>query len=91
MSDWEKGVTIFDVLGWSCTELLTQHPNLNARFGDKVAATFKQVNLAIAVATEASLTAPAAYEADRLGLSELAYKRRDVIEKALLETRKCTV
>ncbi len=88
MRNRKNGVTVTDVLLWACTEALVRHPDLNAHFGDEAVTTFGRVNLGLAVATEAGLTVPVIHDADRLSLSALAPKRREMVEKARLGTLK---
>lgn len=82
----QDDVTLNDVLLRACTEALLRHPNLNAHFGEDAITTFESVNLGVAVATEVGLTVPVIHGADCLDLTELAHKRREVVEKAHLGT-----
>jgi pyruvate dehydrogenase E2 component (dihydrolipoamide acetyltransferase) len=75
------GVTVTDVLLHACAGALGGSP-LNAHYADEAVTVFPQVNIGMAVATDAGLVVPVIPEADRLDLSALAAARRDVAERA---------
>jgi pyruvate dehydrogenase E2 component (dihydrolipoamide acetyltransferase) len=76
------GATVTDALLTSCAAALTAHPAINAHYGDESVTTFRQVNLGMAVATEAGLMVPVIHDADRLDLAGTAAARRDVAARA---------
>lgn len=76
------GATVTDVLLSACAATLKTHPALNAHYADETVTTFDDVNLGIAVATDAGLMVPVIHGADRLDVSGLAAARRDVVGKA---------
>jgi pyruvate dehydrogenase E2 component (dihydrolipoamide acetyltransferase) len=76
------GATVTDALLAACTAALQAHPSLNAHCDGAAVTVFDEVNLGIAVATDAGLTVPVLAGAQALDLSGLAAARRDVVERA---------
>ena len=76
------GATVTDVLLASCANILTAHPALNAHYADEAVTTFDEVNLGIAVATDAGLMVPVIQGADRLDVAGLAAARKEIVAKA---------
>lgn len=76
------GATVTDILLAACAQALTEHPALNAHYADEAVTVFGEVNLGIAVATEAGLMVPVVHGADRLDVAGLATARREVVAKA---------
>lgn len=76
------GVTVTDLLVQACAVALTAHPAVNAHYEDEAVTEFDDVNVGIAVATDAGLMVPVLHGADRLDLAGLAAARRDVVERA---------
>ena len=76
------GTTVTDELLRACAVALTAHPALNAHYGEESVTTFEQVNLGLAVATDAGLMVPVIHDAGSRGLAELADARRDVTGRA---------
>lgn len=76
------GATVTDILLASCAQALTAHPGLNAHYADEAVTVFEEVNLGIAVATDAGLVVPVVHGAERLDVAGLAQARREVVGKA---------
>ena len=76
------GVTVTDLLVRACTVALKAHPAVNAHYHEEAVTLFDDVNIGIAVATDAGLMVPVLHHADRLDLLGLAAARRDVVERA---------
>ncbi len=80
--DREPGATVTDALLLSCATALKAHPGLNAHYGDEAVTTFQEVNLGVAVATDAGLVVPVVAGADSLDMGGMAAARRDVTGRA---------
>ncbi len=76
------GATVTDVLLSSCAATLAAHPGVNAHYADEAVTSFDDVNLGIAVASQAGLMVPVIHGAHQLGVAELADARRAVVDKA---------
>jgi pyruvate dehydrogenase E2 component (dihydrolipoamide acetyltransferase) len=76
------GATVTDVLLASCAQALKSHPAVNAHYADEVVTLFDEVNLGIAVATEAGLVVPVVHGVDQLDVAGIAAARREVVGKA---------
>lgn len=76
------GATVTDALLGACAKALTEHPALNAHYGDEAVTTYDTVNLGLAVATPAGLVVPVVHGAERLDLVALGEARRDVTARA---------
>lgn len=77
-----EGVTVSDVLLLACAAALAAHPGLNAWFGDEAVTVVDDVNIGLAVATDAGLVVPVVHRVDTLDLDGVAAARRDVVERA---------
>lgn len=77
-----EGATVTDALLLACAGALTEHPALNAHYGDEAVTTFDSVNVGMAVATDAGLVVPVIHGVDRMELADLAAARRDVATRA---------
>ncbi len=76
------GATVTDVLLSACAQTLAAHPGVNAHYADEAVTTFDDVNLGIAVASQAGLVVPVVHGAQRLGIAEIAEARRAAVDKA---------
>jgi len=75
-------VTFTDLLVKLVAEALRRHPRLNARWEDGQIYENSDINIGLAVAVEAGLLVPVIAGADRLGLSEIAVRRGEVVSRA---------
>ena len=76
------GVTVTDLLVRACTVALKAHPAVNAHYDEEAVTLFDDVNIGIAVATDAGLMVPVLQGAGHLDLVGLAAARRDLVERA---------
>jgi pyruvate dehydrogenase E2 component (dihydrolipoyllysine-residue acetyltransferase) len=75
--------SLTELFALAVSRTLRDHPRLNGRYaGDGELEIHEQVNLGIAVATEAGLVVPVLKRADALPLRELAPKARDLVRRA---------
>jgi len=76
------GATVTDALLLACARALQAHPALNSHYGEEAITTFEDVNVGMAVATDAGLVVPVIHGIDRMDLSGVAEARRDVAVRA---------
>ncbi|GAA0823002.1 2-oxo acid dehydrogenase subunit E2 [Streptosporangium amethystogenes subsp. fukuiense] len=74
--------TVTDRLIECCARALVGHPQLNAWYDDLAVTQVDQVNIGVAVATDAGLMVPVVQGADRLALPEIRAARRDLVSRA---------
>ena len=77
-----EGVTVSDVLLVACATALRAHPRLNAWYDDESVSVVNDVNVGLAVATDAGLVVPVVRQVDTLDLNGVAAARRDVVDRA---------
>lgn len=75
-------ITLSAVLSRATALALREHPAFNAHWTDEGLVELADVNLAIAVAVDGGLIAPALLEADTLSVADTAEALRDVVERA---------
>jgi pyruvate dehydrogenase E2 component (dihydrolipoamide acetyltransferase) len=75
-------VTLTDLLVWIVARALGRHPDLNARWEDGAPRRIAEVNVGIAVAIDDGLVVPVVHEANRIGVREVADRRRDLVTRA---------
>ncbi|MBE7469354.1 MAG: hypothetical protein DPW09_33140 [Anaerolineae bacterium] len=75
-------ITYTDLLVKLVAAALRQHPRLNARWENNGIVLNEAVNVGLAVAVEEGLLVPVIHEADRLGLNEIARRRKELVAKA---------
>lgn len=76
------GATVTDALLLACAGALRKHPGLNAHYAEESVTTYEDVNLGLAVATDAGLVVPVIHGVDRMDVAGLAAARRDVTTRA---------
>ncbi|MDQ0864559.1 dihydrolipoamide acetyltransferase family protein [Arthrobacter globiformis] len=74
--------TVTDRLISAAATALQENPGLNAHYSEEGVTTFEDINIGIAVATDAGLTVPVIHGVPALGLPDIAQRRREVVEKA---------
>lgn len=84
-----EGVTVSDVLLVACATALRAHPRLNAWYDDESVSVVNDVNIGLAVATDAGLVVPVVRQVDTLDLNGVAAARREVVDRA--RARKLTM
>jgi pyruvate dehydrogenase E2 component (dihydrolipoamide acetyltransferase) len=75
-------LTFTDLLVKLVAVALRKHPRLNARWENNAIVLNEAVNIGLAVAVEEGLLVPVIHEADRLGLNEIAARRKEIVAKA---------
>jgi pyruvate dehydrogenase E2 component (dihydrolipoamide acetyltransferase) len=75
-------ITFSDLLVKLVAAALRQHPRLNAKWENNGIVLNEAVNVGLAVAVEEGLLVPVIHEADRLGLNEIARRRKELVAKA---------
>jgi pyruvate/2-oxoglutarate dehydrogenase complex dihydrolipoamide acyltransferase (E2) component len=65
----------------ACALALQEHPSFNALVSDGVHRLAAEVNIGIAVQTERGLVVPVLKDAHRLGVGEIARRRRDLVDR----------
>ena len=76
------GVTVSDLLVRCCTVALREHPAVNAHYGDESVSVFEDVNVGLAVATDAGLMVPVIKRAQNLDVAGVGAARRDLVARA---------
>lgn len=74
--------TYTDLIVKLAAHALQAHPALNARWEEDGIVVLQEIHIGIAVDTEAGLLAPVIRDVPSLGLSELAARSRDLVERA---------
>lgn len=74
--------TVTDALVLAVGLALAESPAVNAHFADGAVTVFEDVNVGLAVATDAGLMVPIIHGVPRLALRDIADKRRDIVERA---------
>jgi pyruvate dehydrogenase complex dihydrolipoamide acetyltransferase long form len=75
-------VTMNDMLAMATVKMLKKHPLANATFDGKDITTYPYINLSVAVGAEDGLMVPVLKNADRMTLSQLSNKLKDLVERA---------
>jgi pyruvate dehydrogenase E2 component (dihydrolipoamide acetyltransferase) len=75
-------ITYTDVIIAAVAKALRQHPQVNASWREGAIVLVDQIDIGIAVATEAGLLVPVVRQADQLGLEEIAQRRADLVTRA---------
>ncbi len=73
--------SINDVLIKLVAVALRRHPRVNGAYRDGVLETFERVNVGFAVAAEDALVVPTVFDADRLGLAQIATATRRLAQR----------
>ncbi|UKA77675.1 dihydrolipoamide acetyltransferase family protein [Arthrobacter sp. FW306-07-I] len=74
--------TVTDRLISAAATALSENPELNAHYSEEGVTTFEDINIGIAVATDAGLTVPVIHRVPSMSLPDIAQRRREVVEKA---------
>jgi len=78
----QDGTTVTDVLIKAVAAALSENPAINAHYGEEIVTTFAEVNIGIAVATEAGLVVPVIHNVEVDNLLTIAEKRVQIVTKA---------
>lgn len=74
--------TVTDRLISAAATALSENKGLNAHYSDEGVTIFEDINIGIAVATDAGLTVPVIHGVPNMSLPDIARRRREIIEKA---------
>lgn len=75
-------ITLNDMVLFACSRVLLNHPDLNAHFVDDKIRRYRHVHLGMAVDTPRGLLVPTLFNADTLGLHEIAVKSKELAAAA---------
>lgn len=75
-------ITFTDLLTKAVASALARHPRLNASWRDGVIAINSEINVGVAVAVEGGLVVPVIRAADRVGVTEIARQRQELMVRA---------
>ena len=75
-------ITFTDLLAKIVATALVRHPRVNASWCDGAIAAGCGIHVGIAIAVEAGLVVPVIHHADRLGVSEVARQRQELMARA---------
>jgi pyruvate dehydrogenase E2 component (dihydrolipoamide acetyltransferase) len=78
----QSGNTVTDVLIQAVAKSLKENPDLNAHYGEEVVTNYSEINIGIAVATDAGLMVPVVHNVGGSDLAAIAAKRSEVVNKA---------
>lgn len=78
----QESTTVTDVLIQAVAVALKDNPGLNAHFSEDTVTSYTEVNIGIAVATEAGLVVPVVHDVGQDDLSAIAHKRLNIVTKA---------
>ena len=76
------GITVSDLLVLCCVRALREHPRVNAHYADESITVFDEINVGLAVATDAGLMVPVIQKAQDLNVRGVAGARRDVVARS---------
>lgn len=74
--------TVTDRLIAAAATALHENPGLNAHYSDEGVTTFEEINIGLAVATDAGLTVPVIHGVPGMSLPDIAQRRREIVDKA---------
>jgi pyruvate dehydrogenase E2 component (dihydrolipoamide acetyltransferase) len=74
--------SFMDMLVKAVAQALREHPIMNATLEGEQIKIFEDVNVGVAVATEKGLVVPVTHNADKMLLSEIGSKLKELVEKA---------
>lgn len=74
--------TVTDLLISAVAAALQDHPGLNAHYSEDGVTTYEDINIGLAVATDAGLTVPVIHNVSALALPSIAEKRRELVVRA---------
>ena len=78
-------ITVTDLLVKLIAVALGKHPRVNASWREETIVRNEEVNVGLAVAVEDGLIVPVIHRADRLGLQQIAERRKEMVERALAD------
>ncbi len=78
----QLGTTVTDVLISAVAKALKSNPEINAHFSEEVVTIYSEINIGIAVATQAGLMVPVLHGVADIEITEIAENRRVIVNKA---------
>ncbi|MFD0803930.1 dihydrolipoamide acetyltransferase family protein, partial [Streptomonospora algeriensis] len=75
-------VSFNDLIVKACATTLRTHPEVNRSWVDEKLLQHGRINMGVAVAVEAGLVVPVLHDADKMPLSEIAERSRELAERA---------
>lgn len=75
-------ITFTDLLTRLVAVALRKHPRVNGSWQEETIVLNEDINVGLAVAVEEGLVVPVIHQADKLGLVELAQRRKEIVERA---------
>jgi pyruvate dehydrogenase E2 component (dihydrolipoamide acetyltransferase) len=78
----QSGTTVTDVLIQAVAKALAENPGINAHYKEEVVTQYSEINIGIAVATDAGLVVPVVHNVGAEEIQKIAEKRSSVVTKA---------
>jgi len=82
LAKYNAKITYTDFIIKAAATVLAEQPVINASFQDSNRIIYENINICVAVDTEAGLIVPTIYNCDRISLFDIARKRVELVEKA---------
>jgi len=79
-------ITITDIIVYSASRVLLKHRNLNAHFQGHVMRLWNNANIGVAVDTPRGLLVPTVFNANKMTLTELSARSKELIDKCKQKT-----
>ena len=76
------GTTVTDIILLATRDALLDQPQMNAHFKDEAITVYKEINIGLAVATEAGLMVPVIHNTHVKSLQEIADSRKEIVAKS---------
>ena len=76
------GTTVTDVILLATRDALLEVPQMNAHYKEEVITVYKEINIGVAVATEAGLMVPVVHNAHLRDIQSIAESRQQIVAKA---------
>ena len=76
------GTTITDIILLATRDALLDQPQMNAHFKDEAITVYKEINIGLAVATEAGLMVPVIHNTHVKSLQDIADSRKEIVAKS---------
>jgi len=76
------GTTVTDIILLATRDALLDQPQMNAHFKDEAITVYKEINIGLAVATEAGLMVPVIHNTHVKSLQDIADSRKEIVAKS---------
>ena len=77
-----NGTTVTDVILQATRDALLDQPQMNAHFKNEAVTVYKEINIGLAVATDAGLMVPVIHNTNSKDLQAIADSRKEIVNKA---------